>query len=246
MRYPDEKLDWPISYTAVKLIAETEGCKLKAYRCPAGVPTIGWGRTKNVKLSDTCTQVEADRWFAEDLTEFTTGVKGLLTREANSNELGALVSLAYNIGLAGFKTSTVLRKHNEGDAQGAAMAFPLWNQATVAGVRTILPGLVTRRAREAALYLTPNIDDVIAPIAQAITAEVNPLKHSRTILAGTASLGILGADALLPIFFDESAGQVGQLLIAFNSGDLTAKIIVGGLIAFMLYARRDDWLKKLR
>ena len=149
MTLPDKNLNWPISYEAVCEIARSEGCKLKAYRCPAGVWTIARGRTKGVKPGDTCTQEQADQWFLEDLTDFSEGVKEKLTRPASLNELGALVSLAYNIGLAGFARSTVLRKHNEGDTQSAARAFALWNQATVNGKRQVLPGLTARRAREA-------------------------------------------------------------------------------------------------
>mgnify|MGYP001183630515 FL=1 len=119
MILPDKKLDWPIAYEAVCEIARSEGCRLKAYRCPAGVPTLARGRTRGVKMGDTCTQEQADAWFVEDLTEFTDGVQRALKRDASENELGALVSLAYNIGLAGFARSTVLKKHNEGDRQSA-------------------------------------------------------------------------------------------------------------------------------
>ena len=77
MTQPNPKLDWPIAYEAVCEIARSEGCRLKAYRCPAGVPTIGWGHTRGVKMGDTCTQEQADAWFLEDLSEFTEGVRRL-------------------------------------------------------------------------------------------------------------------------------------------------------------------------
>lgn len=245
-QHPSTSLQWPISYEAVLEIAQSEGCRLTAYRCPAGVWTIAWGRTKGVQPGDTCTQEQADRWLLEDLTEFTSGVKAALTRPASMNELGALVSLAYNIGMGGFRGSTVLRKHNEGDTDAAAEAFKLWNKARVGGVLTKLPGLAARRAREAAMYLTPDSLDVMTPIAQAVAPEENPLKHSRTILAGGAGLSVLGADMLLPVFFGEASGQIGQLIQHWNDGDTATKVIVGALILFMLYARRDDWLRKLR
>lgn len=69
------------------------------------------------------------------------------------NELGALVSLAYNIGVDALAGSTVLRRHNAGDREGAAHAFAMWNKARVNGRLRVLPGLVKRRAAEAALYL---------------------------------------------------------------------------------------------
>lgn len=184
MTLPDKNLDWPISYEAVCEIARSEGCKLKAYRCPAGVWTIARGRTKGVKPGDTCTIEQADQWFLEDLTEFSEGVKEKLTRPATLNELGAMVSLAYNIGLGGFERSTVLKKHNAGDSQSAARAFALWNQATVNGKRQVLPGLTARRAREAALYLSTDEPEAMP---QKVESE-SSIKTSPIATAGVTSI----------------------------------------------------------
>ena len=140
MTLPNKNLDWPVAYDAVLEIARSEGLRLRAYRCPAGVPTIARGRTRGVKMGDTCTQDQADAWFVEDLTEFTDGVQRVLKRDASDNELGAMVSLAYNIGLAGFAKSTVLKRHNEGDRQSAARAFALWNKARINGVLQVVDG----------------------------------------------------------------------------------------------------------
>ena len=183
MTLPDKNLDWPIAYEAVLEIARSEGCRLKAYRCPAGVPTIGWGHTRGVKMGDTCTQAQADAWFVEDLTEFTDGVQRVLKREASDNELGAMVSLAYNIGLAGFAKSTVLKKHNEGDRQSAARAFGLWNKARINGVLQVVDGLTSRRAREAAMYLS----DDTQPMPQVVEPE-SSLKNSPIATAGVTSI----------------------------------------------------------
>ena len=59
-----------ISEEGKSLIKKFEGCKLEAYLCAAGVPTIAWGRTKDVKMGDTCTQEEADAWLDEELEEY--------------------------------------------------------------------------------------------------------------------------------------------------------------------------------
>ena len=183
MILPDENLDWPIAYEAVLEIARSEGCKLKAYRCPAGVPTIARGRTRGVKMGDTCSQEQADAWFVEDLAEFTDGVQRALKRDASGNELGALVSLAYNIGLAGFARSTVLKKHNEGDRQSAARAFGLWNKARINGVLQVVDGLTSRRAREAAMYLS----DDTQPMPQVVEPE-SSLKNSPIATASVTSI----------------------------------------------------------
>ena len=183
MTQPNPKLDWPIAYDAVLEIARSEGCKLKAYRCPAGVPTIGWGHTGGVKMGDTCTQEQADGWFFEDLSIFTSSVDKQLKRDASANELGAMVSLAFNIGTHGFAQSTVLKRHNEGDRQSAARAFALWNKARVNGVLQVVDGLTSRRAREAALYLS----DDSQPMPHAVEWESN-LKNSPIATASVTSI----------------------------------------------------------
>lgn len=118
----------------------------------SGAPwTVGWGNTHGVGpfTENTPEQAEAD--FQRHLRTFTAGVLGALTRPANENQLAAMVVLAFNIGMAAFGRSTVLRAHNAGDFAAAARAFALWNMA---GGREV-PGLVRRRAAEASLYLTP-------------------------------------------------------------------------------------------
>jgi len=177
MNLPDPSLPWPIPMTAVAEIAESEGLSLVAYRCPAGVWTIAFGETDGVRPGDTCTKEEADRWLLEDLTERTRAVRELCTVEPSPNELGALVSLAYNIGLAGLAKSTVLRAHNAGDRQSASRAFGLWNKAKDpdTGLLRDLPGLTARRAREAALYLKPEPGQAPLQMPQAVEAESKPV-----------------------------------------------------------------------
>ena len=167
---PDPSLPWPIPMAAVALIAESEGLRLAAYRCPAGVPTIGWGETDGVHMGDTCTKEQADRWLLEDVQERATAVRAACTNPPSANELGAFVSLAYNIGLPAFRKSTALRLHNAGDHAGASRAICLWDKAKVDGVLVTLKGLTARRAKEQALYLTPD-DPVAAPMPQAIEPE---------------------------------------------------------------------------
>lgn len=135
----------------LSFIKQFEGCELKAYLCPAGVPTIGYGRTKGVKLGDTCSQAQADAWLTQEYDEFEAGVRKLVTVALTANQLGALVSFAYNIGLGALRTSTLLRVLNAGDYSGAASQFSRWNKA--AG--RVLAGLSRRRAAEAALFVKP-------------------------------------------------------------------------------------------
>jgi len=112
--------------------------------------TIGWGRTTNVKAGDTCTQAQADAWLIDEYDAFEATVLETLGKaKVTPNQLGAMVSLAYNIGVGAFAKSTLLKKHIAGNYAGAAMEFGKWKFAG----REVLPGLVKRRAAEAALYL---------------------------------------------------------------------------------------------
>lgn len=194
--HPDQSLPWPIPLAAVNMIADAEGCRLKAYRCPAGVPTLGWGETAGISLGMEWTQAQADQRLCDSLTAFTDRVRNLCTEAPGENELGAMVSLAYNIGVGAFGKSTVLRRHNAGDGQAASRAFGLWNMATVRGAKQVLPGLTARRAAESALYLRPDDGSPFLRMPQAVAGEssvaASPIARSGAIAAGTGALGIMG------------------------------------------------------
>lgn len=119
-------------------------------------PTIGWGTTfypdgRAVKLGETCTEKQADGWFSE-IFDRTAAHVDELTKHASvaQNQFDAMCSLAYNIGIGGFKTSSVLRLTLLGKYTLAAGGFGLWVKQ--AGIT--LNGLVRRRAAEARFYLT--------------------------------------------------------------------------------------------
>jgi lysozyme len=140
------------------LIAEFEGQRLTAYRCPAGVWTIGIGSTQPpVTPGMQITMDEMWERFDHDIAIYETGVLAALAgAPTTQNQFNAMVSLAFNIGLGGFRTSSVLRAHKAGNTSAAANAFGLWNKATVDGKLVEMPGLTRRRAAETALYLTPD------------------------------------------------------------------------------------------
>lgn len=141
-----------INSAGLDLVKRYEGCSLHAYLCPAGVPTIGYGWTRDVKLGMTITQHQADvvleyglEEVAEDLEKVLKGVT------VSDNAFSALCSFVYNVGIAAFSNSTMLKKLRKGDMDGAAAEFARWNK----GGGRVLPGLVKRRAAEAALFKTP-------------------------------------------------------------------------------------------
>lgn len=137
-----------ISAEGLDLIKQFEGLRLKAYLCPAGVATIGYGSTgPHVRMGMTITEGEAEELLVRDVARFEKAVAAAAPK-ASDNEFAAMTSLAFNIGEAAFARSTLLRRHNAGDKAGAADEFKRWVRAG----GKVLPGLVRRRAAEAALY----------------------------------------------------------------------------------------------
>lgn len=132
----------------VDLIRDFEGLRLKAYRCPANILTIGYGHTgPDVTEGKVITRDEADILLVNDLRRFEDAVAQYCP-VTTDNQFAALVSFAFNLGPDSLKTSTLRRMHNEGDYRGAQAQFGRWNKAS----GKILPGLVKRRAAEALLY----------------------------------------------------------------------------------------------
>lgn len=137
---------------AVNIIKKWEGLKLEAYPDPAtgGAPwTIGYGATgpgivKGLKWS----QKQAEDRLALDVDRFMKGVRSVVKVKVKDTQLAAMTSLAYNVGVSAFKSSTLLRKFNAGDIEGAANEFPRWNKA--AG--KVMRGLTNRRLDEQALF----------------------------------------------------------------------------------------------
>jgi lysozyme len=143
-----------------KLIQNFEGCAKKrpdgsfeAYPDPGtgGDPwTIGWGSTgPSIRKGTVWTQKQCDDRFDEHVGEFAGKVAALLKGvPTTQHQFDAMVSFAYNVGVANLRSSTLLKKHKAGDYAGAAAEFARWNKA--AG--NVLPGLTRRRNAEAQLY----------------------------------------------------------------------------------------------
>ena len=144
-----------LSRNGLAQIKKHEGVKLESYRDPVGIWTIGMGHTSmagppHVVGGMKITLAEANTIFRRDVQKFADGVAVLIHVPLTQGQADALVSLAYNIGLGAFKNSTLLRRLNARDYEGAAREFPRWRKA---GGR-VLNGLVARRAAEKALFLS--------------------------------------------------------------------------------------------
>ena len=139
----------------IELIKKFEGFMSKPYKCPAGVPTIGYGATfypdgKKVTMSDKAiTEAEGTALLASMLTKFEQYVDSYCIDTITQNQFDALVSFCYNLGPNNLKTSTLLKKVNANPNDETIRAeFMKW---TKAGGK-VLKGLVTRRTAEADLY----------------------------------------------------------------------------------------------
>ena len=172
-----------VTVPTIQLVAEFEGCLKKVgpdqygpYPCPAKVPTIGIGTTvynetgRKVTLSD----LPITRAKAEDLLGFDLGVKyapavrRAVKKFQTVNQYGACVSMAYNVGTAGFSRSTLCWLINQGQHAKATDEFLKWTR----GGGRVLPGLVRRRKAERAMFLTPGPAYSAKPEAPTPTAGI--------------------------------------------------------------------------
>ncbi|MBV8656636.1 MAG: lysozyme [Burkholderiales bacterium] len=140
------------------LISRFEGCKLKAYLCPAGIATIGIGHTgpdvtlADVKAGKTITLIQADALLAQDLAATEAAVTKAVKVPLTQGQFDALVSFTYNLGAGALQRSSVLASLNIKDFANAARNFLEYDKARVKGVKQVLPGLAARRAAEKALF----------------------------------------------------------------------------------------------
>lgn len=138
------------SQNGVDLIKHFEGCRLKAYKCSAGVWTIGYGHTgPDVSPSLAITEQQAEQLLEQDLEVFERAVSKLISVPLSQYEFDALVSFAFNVGARALDTSTLRRLLNAGDHAGAADQFLRWDKVD----GKPLEGLTRRRMAERAMFL---------------------------------------------------------------------------------------------
>ena len=156
-----------VSENALAMIRHHEGVRMRPYRCPASLWTVGVGHLlypaqAAMPVSDRLqfplraeddrvwTAEQVDALLAQDLVRFERGVARYCPAAVNSQgQFDALVSFAFNVGLGNLQRSSIRMRYNRGDIEGAADAFLMWTKA--AG--KVLPGLVKRRQDERAMFL---------------------------------------------------------------------------------------------
>jgi len=215
------------------LIKEFEGFRGEAYLDPVNIPTIGYGFTKGVQLGDTMTKAQANARLVRELAAYEHGVMEATGGNCTQPQFDALCSFAWNVGIRGMQSSSVIKAHNRGDYQAAARAFALWNRA---GGR-VWPGLTRRRAAEAALYLEPEQTEAPQEMPQAVEPESSLARSPIvTVTTGTATIGVAA----------EAARGVKD--IRDSLGDWLPFAIVAALIGAAVYVvwqrvkqRRGGW-----
>lgn len=134
----------------IALIIEFEGLRLKAYQCPGGVWTIGYGHTAGVKPGMVITEAQAEEYLKANLIAFERYLNGL-GLALNQNQFDALISFIYNVGTGNFSNSTLLRKVRANPQDNSIMdEFLRW----VYSKGRVLPGLQRRRLAEMKLYFS--------------------------------------------------------------------------------------------
>ena len=233
------------SQAGLNLICEFEGYHRRlpngdctTYRCPANVLTIGYGCTEGIREGEVWTQQQAQDRFRSELVKHEAAVARMATVDLNQNQFDALVSFSYNCGTGALQKSTLLKKVNAGDFDGAGRAFKDWTR----GGGKVLPGLVRRRAAEAALFLRPAAPSVEPDMPQTVDAPPDAPTGSRKMAVATAgdATATAGLVTLAGATISETLGYGGQGLALAKQYGLGAAVIA--LIGTIAICKLIKWL----
>lgn len=234
-----------MSADGLALVKEFEGLRLKAYKCPAGVWTIGYGHTSaagspEVNSGMEITKDEAEAILKRDMVQYEAGVEKLVKVELSQGQFDALVDFAYNAGVGALAKSTLLKRVNEERFDDVPAEFMKW---TKGGGRE-LPGLVRRRRAEVKLWR--GLDE-IAPVSHDETrAEpdtpapkksiVQSKEANGAVVAGGAG-AIAAVQEIMPVIKDG-----GDILSAMSGTALVCLVIMvaAGAIWYFRKQRLDE------
>lgn len=171
-----------ISETGLKLIKQFEGCHLTAYKDPVGIPTIGYGHTKGVKLGQKITQAQADEFLKQDVSSAEKAVSKY-KYNYNQNQFDALVSFTYNCGAGNLKTITA---NGTRTLAQISARIPNYNKAS----GKVLAGLTRRRAAEKALFDKPVKEAVNTNAGATVAYYKKYTGKSTSLVDALASIGV--------------------------------------------------------
>ena len=136
----------------LELIKVFEGLELNAYKCAAGVWTIGYGHIKGVQQGDEITAITANRWLQEEIKEYENYIDQAVTVPLAQCQYDAMVSWVYNLGNGNLTSSTLLKVLNAGNYDEVPAQMMRWNKAG----GKVLEGLTRRRQAEADMFSNGN------------------------------------------------------------------------------------------
>jgi lysozyme len=233
-----------ISETGLKLITQFEGLRLKAYRCPAGVWTIGYGHTSaagapEVRDGMRISAEDAEGILRRDLAGFEAAVVGMVKTNISQVQFDVLVSFAYNCGVGALKASTLLKRVNASAFDAVPAELMKWTKAK----GKELPGLVRRRRAEAALWrgLPKTVDAQQARTAPDLPLPPKTITQSKeanaAILAGGAG-AVAAASEAMPLV-REGASIMPILIESLGRPAFIAALItVAAAIAIWVWRRQ--------
>jgi len=137
-----------ISQNGLELIKHFEGCELEAYKCAAGVWTIGYGHIKTAVEGMTISQSYADELLDGEIVEYEDYVNAAVTAPLSQDQFDALVSWTFTLGNGNLNASTMLKVLNRGEYEEVPAQMKRWNKAG----GKVLEGLIRRREAEANLF----------------------------------------------------------------------------------------------
>lgn len=235
------------------LLKQFEGCKLKAYRCPRGICTIGYGHTNAagaplITDNSIITQQQANDILRRDLVQYENSVNKLVKQPLTQHQFDVLVDFVYNEGERNLATSTMLRKINAGQFQDVPSELAKFNKAG----GKVLPGLVRRRQAEANWWLAADAIEASneneAPTAdeheQRTTADPVPVPTMANSSQGnaalvTAGLGSLGVAKQVAAQAQDASDTADQLIGLFsNPNFLIMSAIIGLGIAIWFFRKQ--------
>ena len=225
------------------LLKKFEGCKLKAYRCPAGICTIGYGHTSAAGAPEvydgmTITQKDADDILRRDLVKFETAVFGMVHQPLTQHQFDVLVDFAYNAGVGALQKSTLLKKVNAAQFDDVPAELMKWTK----GGGKVLPGLVRRRQAESAWWVSGEPHDEqeqrVDPDPVPVRTMVESKQGNAAII--TASLGGLGAAKEIAAQAQEASDTADQLMKLLGNTNFLIMAAIAGLAAAIWFWRKKN------
>jgi len=232
------------------LLKKFEGCKLKAYRCPAGVCTIGYGHTSAagapmVNDGMAITQAQADDILKRDIVKYEIAVMDLVKVPLTQNQFDVLVDFAYNAGVGNLKSSTMLKKVNAGDLDAVPSELMKWTK----GGGKVLPGLVRRRQAAGAWWIAgakPATPEQVFNYEQEQRTDPDPVpvrtmadsKQGNAAVL-TAGLGGLGIAKEVASQAQDASDTANQLAGLFANPNFLIMLAIVGLAAAVWFWRKQ-------